>query len=1058
MDGTLSNGQERAYQLVISSGQFLRFKIAAENPASNLQVTLSGSDGKEIPDFSGPVCPFSLYFMPADPGVYRLTVQLLHSNTSPEGYTVKIDEQHEGTEQDRTRVAAGHALLDAYRLSHSADSQEQSTQKYEEATSLFRAAGDRHGEAELFQVLSFPSFVAEDYQTAVDYLRQAKALWHTLADDDMEAGALESMANYLGRLGKSQEARDSLNEALLLRRALGDRFAEAMVLADLGDVCDAMGEFQEALNHKEEALTIFHNGNWRVDYEFTVLADLGHLREEIGDPQRALAYYDQALNLARSHRNRHLEMTMLSVVAGAYAGMGDNDKALQYYNKSLALAKDDQGGEAWMLQKVGAFYVGQGEYEKALQCFEQVLPYFHAQHNPVFEATTLYWMGGAYHKQGRKPQALKVLTQALSIWPFQNRTRREILREIGSVYQDSGDYPKALDYYEKSLAESRDAKDLHEEALSLCDIARPERAMQHRAEARRDIEKGLQIWESVRARIAGSESRSSYFASAQGNYEFYIDLLMQMHSEHPDQGLDAIALQVSERARARSLLEMLVEAHADIHQGADPKLLEREKILQQRLRARSEYQVHLLSHRHSLNQAAAVARELQALIAQYDETEAQLRATSPRYAALTQPVPLDLKQIQQQVLDSGTLLLEYALGEDHSYLWAVTRSELVTFTLPKRSEIERTARRVHDLLTVRNMHPKGEREVETEARIALARAALPAAAGRLSEMVLGPVFSLLGHKRLLIVSDGALQYIPFGVLPVPGPDGRSDQPLVIECEIVTAPSASTIAVLRRQLDGRPRPPKAVAVFADPVFDRQDPRVSARQSLSQVAHTAELPSQNPDLPIGLERSWAEVDSTDLDGRIPRLLFSRREADAIIADAPPGNSLKAVDFRASRSLATSPDLAQYKVVHFATHGVLNSRTPALSGIVLSLVDQEGKPVDGFLRLWDIYNLRLPVELVVLSACQTALGKEIRGEGLVGLTRGFMYAGAARVVASLWLVDDAATAELMAQFYNGVLKKDLPPATALRAAQIHMWKQKRWQDDPYFWGAFQLQGEWK
>jgi CHAT domain-containing protein len=748
---------------------------------------------------------------------------------------------------------------------------------------------------------------------------------------------------------------------------------------------------------------------------------------------------------------------MLSVVAGAYAAAGDKDKALEYYNKALALAQGDRGDEIWTLGKLGSFYVGQGEYDKALQLFDQTLPYHHAEHQTVLEAATLYSMGVAYHRQGKLPQALEALNQALSLWPFKNRMRREILREIGAVYQDSGDSPKALEYYEKSLAESRAAKDLQEEALALCDIARPERAMQHTAEARRDVEAGLQILESVRARIAGSESRSSYFAAAQRNYEFYIDLLMQMHAEHPDQGFADLALQISERARARSLLDMLVEAHADIHQGADPKLLERERLLQQRLRARSEYQVQLLTQPHTPEQAAGVASELQALTAEYDETEAQIRATSPRYAALTQPIPLDLKQIQELVLDSHTLLLEYALGEDRSYLWAVTDSALASFTLPRRAEIEQAARRVHELLTVRNTHPKGEDELRTQARIARARIEYPAAAGRLSEMILGPVVSLFGHKRLLIVSDGALQYIPFAVLPVRRRGGSPSQPLVVESEIVTVPSASTMAVLRRDLVGRQPAPKAVAVLADPVFDRQDARVSTRQQISQVGHTGDLPSHDRDLPRDLERSWAEVGSTERGGKIWRLPFSRREADAIIADAPPHNGFKAVDFRASRTTATSPELAQYRVVHFATHGVLDSRTPALSGIVLSLVDRQGRPVDGFLRLWDIYNLHLPAELVVLSACQTALGKEIRGEGVVGLTRGFMYAGAARVVASLWQVDDVATAELMSLFYKGVLKENLPPAAALRAAQVQMWKQKRWQEDPYYWGAFQLQGEW-
>jgi CHAT domain-containing protein/tetratricopeptide (TPR) repeat protein len=1054
VEDKLTAGQEHVYSVLISAGQFLRFRVTAENPGSNLQVTLVDPEDHEIQDLSGSVCPFSLYLMPVDSGTYRLHVQLLRRDTSPENYKVQVVELHEATERDRMRVAAGRALIETYRLNNVPDSREQVTQKSEEAISLFRAADDRRGEAEVFQVLSLRSFVARDYRAAVDYLQKAQGLWQALDEHDREASTLYSMANYLGRLGESEKVVAALNEALRLRRILGDRRGEALALDSLSDAYDARGELQEALNAKQQALSIFREAKEGVDYEHVALADIGHIYEELGESQKALAYYHQALNLARSHHRRDLEIPTLSVVAAAYAGSGDTEKALEYYNRALALSRTDRSAEVWTLSKLGDFYFRQGEYDKALQLFRRILPSFHSGNAPVFEAATLHGMGVIYHQQGQLLQALDTLSQALSIAPFNNRGRRELLREIGSVYQDLGDRPKALEYYEKSLTESRAAKDLQGEALLLCDIARSERAEQKTAEARRDVEAGLQILESVRARIAGAESRSSYFAAAQTNFEFYIDLLMQMHAEHPDQGLDAAALQASERARARSLLDMLAEAHADIHHGADPQLLGRERALQQRLRARSKYQVQLLSEQHTSEQAAAIASELQALMVQYDETEARIRATSPHYAALTQPVPLDLKQIQELVLDSHTLLLEYTLGENRSYLWAVTNSTLTSFTLPGRAEIERSARRVYELLTARNAHPKGEDGAKASVRIALAQAEYPGAARRLSEMVLGPVVPLLGDKRLLIVTDGALQYVPFAVLPVRKSGGGPSQPLVIDSEIVTVPSASTLAVLRRDLVGRQSAPKAVAVFADPVFDRQDPRVLARRPIPQVDHAGELPPHDWDL----QRSWAEVGSAGLGGKIPRLPFSRREADAIIAHAPPGDSFKAVDFSANRVTATSSELARYRIVHFATHGVLDSRNPALSGIVLSLVDRRGKPRDGFLRLWDIYNLRLPADLVVLSACQTALGKEIKGEGLVGLTRGFMYAGAARVVASLWQVDDVATAELMSQFYQGVLQKKMPPATALRAAQVQMWKQKRWQQDPYFWGAFQIQGEWK
>ena len=175
-------------------------------------------------------------------------------------------------------------------------------------------------------------------------------------------------------------------------------------------------------------------------------------------------------------------------------------------------------------------------------------------------------------------------------------------------------------------------------------------------------------------------------------------------------------------------------------------------------------------------------------------------------------------------------------------------------------------------------------------------------------------------------------------------------------------------------------------------------------------------------------------------------------------PRTNSLAAFDFAANRPVATSADLRQYRIVHFATHGLINSRHPDLSGIVLSLVDQEGKPQNGFLRLYDIYNMNLSAELVVLSACQTALGKDIKGEGLVGLTRAFMYAGASRIVASLWRTEDRATAVLMSRFYAHLLAGNgMSPAAALRKAQLSMWQDKRWRQ-PRYWAAFTLQGEWK
>jgi CHAT domain-containing protein len=384
---------------------------------------------------------------------------------------------------------------------------------------------------------------------------------------------------------------------------------------------------------------------------------------------------------------------------------------------------------------------------------------------------------------------------------------------------------------------------------------------------------------------------------------------------------------------------------------------------------------------------------------------------------------------------------------------------------------------VYDLLTARNQSKPNETAGQKGARFEQADQELSLVAATLSQWLLGPAAELLGNKRLVIVSDGALQYIPFGALPVPDsllsvargqssestiikPQATDYRLLTIDHEIVSIPSASVLAVLRRELAARQSAGKTVAVLADPVFTSDDPRVKHdKNKVTQKARTdSTLLADAPAWKSSFLRSAKEIGATNSSEGLPRLFFSRREAEGILKLVPAGKGMKAVDFAANRATATSAELSWYRVVHFAAHGLLNSTHPELSGIVLSLVDEQGKPQDGFLRLHEIYNLNLPADLVVLSACQTALGKEIRGEGLVGLTRGFMYAGVARVAASLWKVDDRATAELMRRFYEGMLGgKKLRPAAALRAAQASLWKEERWRS-PYYWAAFVLQGEWR
>jgi CHAT domain-containing protein len=312
---------------------------------------------------------------------------------------------------------------------------------------------------------------------------------------------------------------------------------------------------------------------------------------------------------------------------------------------------------------------------------------------------------------------------------------------------------------------------------------------------------------------------------------------------------------------------------------------------------------------------------------------------------------------------------------------------------------------------------KGETAELKRTRIAQADNQYTDSALALSRSLLGPVAAQLGNKRLVIISGGKLQRVPFAALPEPTTATRASEsdhpPLVVKHEIVTLPSASTIAVLRRELRGRAPAPKALAVLADPVFNKDDERIQTINA-KKVA-TQDTPAPEAIIPRDLERALIDLNEDGSEGGIQRLYATRDEAKYITSFVPEKETLRALDFSASRTTATSAALSQYRIVHFATHALIDNHHPELSGIVLSLVNEQGQSQDGFLRAYQVYNLKLPAELIVLSACRTGLGKEIKGEGLVGLTRGFMYAGTPRVLVSLWSVADTSTAELMVRFYR-------------------------------------------
>jgi CHAT domain-containing protein len=850
------------------------------------------------------------------------------------------------------------------------------------------------------------------YSITVDVQRRAVQQDRRMMAAELEiTKAEESRAKETPR--DLRRAIDEFQKALELWREIKDRYEESVALYGLALTYRMSTEYQKSVSTSLEGLSIIR---------------------ELGDP--------------------HLEAALLTGLGWACVYLGDTEQAFASFTQALTLRRvnGDKHGEALTLYGIGWFYALTDKNEKALEVFDRTLALRRELKARKGEALTRVGIAKVLHRLGRDSESINHLTDAVeSLRESKSKNGlAEALSILGWVEYTTKQYESAINHFQEALELWQQLEDRTGEATTRYGIARTETQLGKLSEAQQHMQVALEYVEAMRARGENQRLRTSYFSMVQDYYEFAIDVLMRLHAENPGKGYATEAFKISERSRNRNLLDLLNEAKVDIRQGVDPTLLQHERLLQGQFDETAERKRASLLSGVTPEQRALIAQELSNLSAKLEEVQSQIRKASPHYALLTQARPVSAGDVQQSLLDNNTMLVEYSLGSEHSYAWALTKDELLSYELPPRAEIEARARVVYDLITARNASRQGETSAQKRERINRADAEYHDTAARFSEMLLGPVAHKLDKTRLVIVAQGLLQVIPFAALPAPGlAKSRSTwEPLVAKHEIINLPSMSVLAVLRQRVP-RAQPRHTISIIADPVFARNDERLpSSDRSSSMGAHTNRFgfaANGNPAFVDGSEPA------------LPRLFSTRWEAAKIASFVGNRDSIVALDFDANRAFITSRGFSESRFLHLATHTVINDEHSELSGIALSNFDSEGRRRDGFLRIQEIYRLRLLADLVVLSSCQSALGKEVKGEGLVGLTHAFMYAGVPRVVASLWTVSDNPTAQLMAQFYRDMLKNGRQsPAGALRSAQLSMLKDKRWES-PYFWSGFVLQGEW-
>jgi len=956
------------------------------------------------------------------------------------------------------------------------DEREAALKKLEAAAQLLINAGNKTEAARVLNRAGRLQLRLNNPNAAINSHQQALSLLSGGPATEIQVDNLNGLGAAYVHLQKLDLAEPVLQEALALSERSGYTAGQAQALLTLSDLHNNDDNHLVALQLAQQALILWQNLNDKPQLELSYcqvaqcyLAQ--HLLSE------ATQNYQTALQLAQDQNDKAAQAGALSALGFIEYRKGSWQDAIAYHTRAQELIdeKDEPKRMGQVAAGLGESFNESGSPEAGLIHFRRAEEYYRQIGDPSFIAYAIFGQGRSYYLLGNYAEAAnqfqraiaEVRTESLQAAQFREHLGRVSLAThqpalalqylqptlaaymrsfnqmeaaqvqglIAEAYQQQGRFQLARQYYQQSLEAFDKLSDRLNQSAILFALGRLELQQENLDLAENHLRQSIAATENIRRVSTSTDLAAAFSATIQERYESYIECLMRIAKTRGATDLETRAFEISESARSRSLIELLRATQTSLVSGLDPGLAEQEKSLRQSLRVKEDYKVQLLAGTYKQEELAALESELSDLETKYKQVTNTIRERYPAYDHISQTGGWTLDQIQQQVIaDNDTLLLEYSLGVEKSFVWAVTRDHIKSYELPGRAHIDEAAQRVYRLLIA-----GGDAEKKDE---------LLGATRELGQLILLPVAAELPRKRVIVVADGALHYVPFSILP---PSSSNDEPLVAQLQVINAPSASILGQLRAETARRQIRTRSLAAFGDPVFatnyaERKDPSGTEVMGL-RTAKESRLRA--------VRDAQAGADIFD-PAKLQTLFFSRLELANLREVAGP-DSFVATSFDATKEKLASFNLSNFAILHFATHGFLDPRHPENSGLVLSMVDRQGHAQNGFVGLQDIYRLQAPVDLVVLSACRTGLGKEVRGEGLIGLTRGFMYAGASSVIASLWTVDDEATSELMKRFYANLLQRHLNPAEALQAAQNSIRSEPQWRS-PYFWAAFTLQGEYR
>ncbi len=877
---------------------------------------------------------------------------------------------------------------------------DEALQTEESALKIHELSGNKKGSAMSLRGIGLVHYYRGDYEPALDFFQRGLTIATEIDDEDTEARLLSDFGEVYWVQGDFDRAIDYHNRAIQIAEKIKNVRILATSMGGRALIYWHQGDLQKALEDFNRCSTLFEQlgskGNLAINY-----LNVGSAHADLGNYREAQALIQKSLEMSVANKDRGLEGACLSALGRLHEDLGEIDLAVDDFKKALRISQEtgEKREQAFAFRDIGLIYERNEKYQEALGYYEKALNIYEETGEKKGIGRGFSDIGVIYAKLGKHDLAMQQYVKAVDILESIGNKQGigQTLTRIGFEYQRKGEMDKAEESLMKSIAVLREVGDPQTLWPALHKLGIVYRDTNRKAEAIKNMKEAVELIERVRNEIQLPEQKSGYL---EDKLEVYEDLIQLLLSE----GNISEAFEYAQRSKARAFLDLLAESRINPEAGLNQELLDQKrKLVTQLLTIEKSIQKEFDKETADLAAIRKLETKRNGIDDQYSKLILDIRNKNPRFADLQYPIPLKLTEAQALV-DDDTVLLEYFVGENHSVLFEITNKDVRVHPIAGEAQLSKLIQDLREEL----QKPESVLQLTEQSYSRFVKSA-----SDLYLKLMKPAEANFQSKsRILIAPDGSLNYLPFECLLMKKTDNgaidfRNLPYLATKFEIEYVPSASVLSALHKNVQNSVSPQKALLAIAVPNGD------------------------------------AAVD--------PPLPFAKSEVESIAHFYPSSDVTLLIGNQATEENMKRLELNHYKNLHFASHGLINEARPQLSALVLSA--SSNRKEDGYLTMREVFDLNLHADLVVLSACNTGLGSQVRGEGVTGLYRAFLCAGASSVLVSLWNVNDKSAAELMTAFYRNMEKGGMSKPAALKQARMEM--IRKGYSHPYYWFTFILIG---